>query len=486
MSSIFGKPPRVVVNYDAHPGQEEISDIIRERVNAGLAPAIIEIICGRGWGKTLYLACEILCPYLDKYPNCRVMWVAPTTLHCMSPIDDVFKGTNEVSGERYVPEYDHNDNRVWEFVSTKSGPVLKWWNGSVVYFRSAAAPESIVSKGFNLIIIDEAALIEEKVFTQQIIGTARKAGITIFIITTPRGKGHWTYRMFVKGQDANDKLHISFQQPYTRNPYYNKTQAELLKSLPEWLYRQEYLAEFIEDGSSVFKGIHTVVVGDRITFPDQTQMWSTAITDITIKGYDGEYILKTEDRRFVVGLDLAKSVDYTVLWVMDLDTGKTVYYRRFNKTDYKEVLKIAAEVCTKFNNAELIFDATGVGSGLSDMMINYGITANPYVFTNESKNDLINTLALSIEHQEIEIPNIQTVVNEMSIYTYTLTRTNKISYNAPAGSHDDIVCALALANWYRKNNNATGDIGVIDEVLAANDSGYSNNSFEQYIMNDND
>lgn len=487
MASIFGKEPKqVIVNYKAHPGQEEISDSIRANARTGLAAAIIEVICGRGWGKTLYLACEVLVPFLDDNPNVRVMWVAPNYMTAMSVIDDVFRGSNEMTGERYIPEYDNDGNRIWEFVATKSGPILRWYNGSMVFFRSADAPDSIVSKGFNLIIIDEAALIEERVFMQQILGTARKAGIKIFMISTPRGKKHWTYKVFLKGQDAKDTTYLSFQQPFTLNPYHNKTQAAIVKDIPEWLYRQEYLAEFIEDGDGVFRGVEHVIFGDYITFPTQNQEWAAQLKDVTIKGIEKDYVILAENRRYVVGLDLAKSIDYTVLWGMCLDTGECVYYRRFNKTDYREVLKMAADTCARLNHAELIFDATGVGAGLADMFNNYDVTAHAFTFTNESKNDIINRLALAIEHQEIKIPNIQTITNELSVYTYTLTRTNKISYNAPAGFHDDIVCALALANWYRKENIGSGDIGIIDDVLAVNEERRSSNSFEDFIMHDND
>jgi hypothetical protein len=38
---------------------------------------------------------------------------------------------------------------------------------------------------------------------------------------------------------------------------------------------------------------------------------------------------------------------------------------------------------------------------------------------------------------------------EMKRYEYVITANGHISYNAPAGYHDDCVIALALANWGR-------------------------------------
>lgn len=488
-ASIFGRVPKVEVNYVPHPGQDEVSEALAANFQSITPASIIEIICGRGWGKTLYMACDILVPFLDQHPGAKVMWVAPTYLVCMSLIEDVFKAINETSGKQYIPKHDGEGNQVWEFVTTKSGSVLKWYNGAEVTFRSADSPDSIVSRGFNLIIIDEACLIaDEKIFTLQILGTARKAGIKIFMISTPRGKKHWTYKYFLKGQDAKETMYLSFTQPFDKNPYYSKVLEQLIKDIPEWVYRQEYMAEFIEDGDSVFRGIEHVLFGNEISFEGQQQEWELPLTDIKVKTLTGEYKREAADRRFVVGLDLAKSIDYTVLWTMDIDTGDLVYYRRLNKMDYRDVLRISTDVCKKFNHAELIFDATGVGAGLADVLNNYDVIAHPYVFTNESKNEIVNKLSLSIQYQEIKIPNIVTVKNELSVFTYTITRTGKISYNAPSGFHDDIVMALALANWYRKENVGSEDIAIVEDIMSINEERayHRPGSMAEYMHEDND
>lgn len=488
MASVFGKElSKLEVNYVPHAGQTEIGDLLESNFYSQVPAHIVEVIASRGWGKTLWLVCEILIPYMEAHPGAKIMWVAPTYQIAMSPVEDVFRGTDEATGNRWVPEYDDTGARVWEFKNGQAGMQLTWHNGCTVTFKSADAPESIVSRGYNFIIIDEAALIEERVFTQQILGTARKAGIKIFMITSPRGKKHWTYKYFLKGQDPKETSYLSFQQPYTKNPHFSPVLASLIKDLPDWLYRQEYLAEFIEDGDSVFRGLEHVMVGPEISFPSQQQEWFTAIADVTLhKGTREESTRKASDRRFVVALDLAKSVDYTVLYVMDLDDGSCVYYKRMNKTDYKQVVKEAGDVCRRFNNADLIFDATGVGAGIADFLENEDVSAHPYVFTNESKADLIHRLALSIEYQEIAIPNIVSVKNELAVFTYALTRTGKISYNAPAGYHDDIVIAIALANWYRKENGAGDTAVALEDIIAANNPRPSKRSIWDEMEEDND
>lgn len=488
VASIFGPAPkRVPINYLPHSGQDEVSEALLTNFQSENPASIVEIIASRGWGKTLYMVCELLAPWLNAHPNAKVMWVAPTYQIAMAPIDDVFKGTDELTGERWVPEYDEQGNRIWEFANTASGPLLRWYNGATVNFKSADSPDSIVSRGYNLIIIDEAALIQELVFTQQILGTARKQGIKIFMISSPRGKKHWTYKYYLKGQDPKETQYISFQQPFTKNPHFSPILASLIKDLPDWIYRQEYLAEFIDDGDSVFRGLEDCMLGPEITFPGNQQEWVGEVKDIIEDRLDGtKFVRRKEDRRFIVAMDLAKSVDFTVIYVMDCDVGECVYYKRMNKTDYREVLKQAVEICGRYNSAELIFDATGVGSGLADFLNNYDVIAHPYVFTNDSKAELVNRLALAIEYKEVSIPNIVTVKNELQAFTYTLTRTGKISYNAPAGFHDDIVIAIALANWYRKENNSNDTMGVIDAVIDYNRGPRGRRTFLEEMEHDND
>ncbi len=478
VESVFGSAPEeVVVNYADHSGQAEISDELELNFQSATPASIVEIIASRGWGKTLYFVCSLLVPYLDQHPNAKVMWVAPNYLIAQTPIDDVFKGVNEDTGERYVPEFDSKGNRIWDYKTTKSGPVLTWWNGATVVFRSADAPDSIVSKGFNLIVIDEAALIQEQVFTQQILGTARKRGIKIFMITSPRGKKHWTHKIFRKGQDKSETEYLSFQQPYTKNPYFSPILTKLIKDIPEWLFRQEYMAEFVDDGDSVLRGLEHVIIGPEIDFPSPQQEWKEhpELLDVTLHPAEGNkkaVIRKAKDRTFVVGLDLAKQTDYTVITVIDLETGQLVYYKRMNKESYRVVLDKVSEVCSFYNAAELVFDATGVGAGLADIITEYDMTAHPFTFTNESKVEMVNRLILAVEYAELKIPNIVTIKNELSAFTYSLTRTGKINYAAPSGFHDDIVMSIALANLYRKENIGSDDLIVVDEIIAMNRGGY--------------
>lgn len=485
----LGKPiSKLEVNYLPHAGQIEIANALIANFRSATPATVVEVIASRGWGKTLWLCCHVLIPYLEQHPNAKVMWVAPTYQIAMSPIEDVFKGVDERTGKRWVPQYDDTGAKVWDFKTGVAGMTLTWHNGATVTFKSADSEDSIVSRGYNFIIIDEAALILERTFTQQILGTARKAGIKIFMITSPRGKKHWTYKYFLQGQDPAETDYLSFQHAWHKNPHFNMKQLAIVKrNLPEHLFRQEYLAEFIEEGDSVFRNLDLVIEGTEIAFESPQQEWISPVTDKVINvGTPLQRTKSFAERRFVLAVDFAKSVDYTVMYVMDLDDGSCAYYKRMNKTDYRIVIREAANVCKSYNNCDMIFDATGVGQGLADFIANEDVIAHPFTFTNDSKSEIINALALSIEYQEITIPNIVTVKNELSVFSFDITRTGKITYNAPSGHHDDVVCSLAMANWFRKENGGVNEALILEDIIKVNGGGHGRRTFHDEMDEDND
>jgi hypothetical protein len=440
------------INYSRHDGQREVLKEILAHPEA----VIIPIVCARGWGKTLFGTCDLVLPTLLSAPHKQAMWVAPTYKIAKSPIDDVWNGVDEKTGERFIPKFDPVTNfQFWDYKVQDMEVHL--FNQSKLFIRTASNPDSIVSKGYNIIIIDEGAIIDKQVFMMQILPTARRLGVKIIILTTPRGK-NWVYEMYLAGQDLSKPDYLSFKQPWWKRPDYPDVLRKLMKDVPEHIRLQEFDAEFTGDGGQVFKNLGKVFAGAEIQYDSSEQEWIAPST---------EYNLDAET--FVVAVDLAKSVDYTVISVMAVEKRRLVYYRRLNKTDYQIVLEIIRRLTEKFN-ADLIFDASGVGAGLADFMTKMHANVHPFKFTNESKNEIINKLSLACEYDTIKLPNITTVREEFELFTFEISKTGKIIYNAPDGRHDDAVISIALANWFCEQNEGASQIQEIDNFLEVAES----------------
>lgn len=453
------------LNFKPHDGQMEVLQGIASAPEAG----IITIDASRGWGKTLFTVASLVIPHCLSRKNAQVMWVAPTYKICRSPVDDVFNGIDEETGERFIPQFCPETNfQFWEYY--KADMEIHWFNDAKIFFRSADNPDSIVSKGYSLIIIDEAALIGEEVFTKQILATARRQGCKIIIISTPRGK-NWFYQKYIDGQDPSKNMYVSFNQPWWKRPDYPALLVELMKTLPEHIRAQEFEAKFIDNAGGTFANIHNIFKGPEIKFPNDTQEWEDKPDEDEL-----------EKSIYVVSADIAKSMDYTVIVAMNMQTKKIHYYKRFNKTDYKTVCEIIEKTAERYNDADIIFDATGVGKGIQDILTS---NAHPFVFTNDSKNEIVNKLIMAFDYETIGIPNIFTVKQEFELFEYSITRTGKISYSAPAGRHDDCVMSIAMANWYAEENAGMSEVESIDNFLEVVDEDGPRNFYE-FMEQDND
>jgi len=92
----------------------------------------------------------------------------------------------------------------------------------------------------------------------------------------------------------------------------------------------------------------------------------------------------------------------------------------------------------------------------------------PFVFTNLTKVDLIQSLAVAIEQGKVSWPALskaagraegpalspvegwEILTDELRRYEYEYTGGGRLTYGAPFGFHDDCVIALALANSLRR------------------------------------
>ena len=453
------------VNYIRHGGQQEALDLIMN------SPADVFVInAARGVGKSIFCTCDLVLPKLCSSPYTQVQWIAPTYKICRAPIDDVWKGVDEATGKRFVPQYTDDGFKLWEF--NKGDMEIKMHNNSVMYCRSADNPESIVAKGYSLIIIDEGAIIKEDVFMQHILPTARRANCKIVIISTPRGK-NWFYKLHQAGQDRSQPEFASLTLPWWKRPDYPMILQRLMKKIPEHIRRQEFDAEFIGDGGSVFRNLSRVFKGPEISFNSEQQEWLASMRREELNGEE-----------WTIGVDIAKEQDYTVIMAVGNTTRRTAYYSRRNKEDYDVVVEKIKRVAAYFNDADVIYDATGVGAGVGDFL-DRDINAYPFKFTNESKSKLIGRLIVGCDTGEIAIPNIITAKSEFEGFAYELSKTGKLIYNAPSGKHDDIVIAAALANWYIHSNEGKATSHEVDNFL----DDYSNatrpkSEFEQFLDED--
>jgi hypothetical protein len=279
--------------------------------------------------------------------------------------------------------------------------------------------------GPSFVVFDEASKCPKEAWTEVVRpALADNQGGGIFI-STPWGRD-WFWELFMRGQDPNEPDYWSHSFPTWANPFIPaKEIEEARRTLPEFVFKQEFEAVFLDDAASVFRKIDQCVGG---TFEDPIP---------------GHY--------YVTGWDVAKQDDYSVITTIDCNTGQIVDFQRFNRIDYGLQLdNYVVPTVQRYNNAHVIMDTTGVGSPILEEAQKRDISVEGYYFTNASKKELIDRTVVAIEQHYISYPAIPVLLTELKEFSYEITKSRNVIYGAPEGKHDDCVISLCLAVWGAK------------------------------------
>lgn len=284
--------------------------------------------------------------------------------------------------------------------------------GSIEFFTGERL-DNLRGRKFHLVIIDEAAFIPDlqSGWENSIRPTLTDYEGRAVFLSTPRGKNFF-YSLFMK-QGENDWQ--SFKFSTYDNPHINPREIDEARiQLPEVVFNQEYLADPAENSANPF---------------------GNAFIKRCVKPISAQPIV-------CYGIDLAKSVDFTVIVGLD-NNGNVAYFDRFQLDwhNTKETIK-------RLPPAPIIVDSTGVGDPILEDLLREGVNIEGLKFTSQSKQQLMEGLASAIQQGRIGYPE-GVIVDELDVFEYQFT-SHGVRYSAPSGFHDDCVMALALA-WQNHN-----------------------------------
>lgn len=335
-------------------------------------------------------------------------------------VDTVHSNIDRYVERYFLPHLTKLPPNMWSW--RKQQKILQIRN-AYIDFRSADNPYNIEGFGYDKYFLNEAGIILRNEYLwsnaiQPMLWDYKAEGV---IGGAPKGKGVF-FELFQRGLDKDQPDYKAFRFTSFDNPYIQTQQImEDIKSMPQRVVEQEIYAQFLDDTGVVFRGVKEVA---------------------TLQPKD-----PIPGRMYVIGCDLAKVQDYTVLAVYDRTTNEQVYQMRFNQLEWptqKDRIKLLS---LKYNRALIMADGTGIGDPIIDDLLRAGVPVEPVHLTNEIKKQLIEKLANWIELKYLRMLDLDETVNELNSFTYDISSTGKIRYNAPVGFHDDIVIAHALAIW---------------------------------------
>ena len=129
--------------------------------------------------------------------------------------------------------------------------VIELSNNSTIRMGSVNQVDSVVGRSYDLIIFDEAALVDGKdAFNVALRPTLDKPNSKALFISTPRGRNNWFAEFWHRGFSSEYPEWASIRATYHENPRLSESDiAEAKKTMSEAEFNQEYMADF-----NVFEG----------------------------------------------------------------------------------------------------------------------------------------------------------------------------------------------------------------------------------------
>lgn len=393
MTTTIASPRKYVVKlYTPHPSQVEV-----HKSNARFRV----VNCGRRWGKT-YFACNEEVKFALDNPGVLCWWAAPIYRQAKIAYRLMKRALIEV-----IAKHIDTDLR------------LELINGSVIECKSCDNPDNLRGEGVHFLVVEEAAMLPDSTWFDVLRPMLSDTNGKAVFISTPKGR-NWFYTMFQRGLDPLLKDYASFTRPTSDNPHIDPQEIEDAKrDTPDDTFQQEYLAIFLLSGAGCFKGVDACIQGEL---------------------HDPEPGIIYE-----VGYDVAKFNDYSVMTVLNTSTQHVDWWYRINHTDYVEQVSDLKQITTRYNNAHVLMDCTGVGAAVMEMVKLAGIDVDGYLYTNTSKTALIGDLIVAIQNVAITFPDIPVLVGELRTMLRKQLPSGLVQYEAPSGGTDDGVNSLGLA-----------------------------------------
>lgn len=382
-----------------HAGQKAI---------LGRARRFNTVACGRRFGKSTLALAIAACGapgtpggLLQGYP---VGWFAPS----YKLLDEAWRTARRFL-RSYIARVDVQQKR------------LELHNGAAFDFWTLEDPDAGRSRKYALALVDEAAMARnlQEAWEQSIRATLADYKGGAWFLSTPKGRNYF-HRLYVT-DDVDWQAHHA---PTTANPFIDPAEVDAARrSLPERVFAQEYLAEFIEDGAGVFRGVERTPVAPWL---EQAEPGAS----------------------YTIGVDWGRHEDFTVLVVID-HRLRVVHVDRFTGIGYELQTSRLIALWQRFGRCPVLAEANSMGGPLIERLQRQRITVRAFYTTNASKAAAIEALSLAIENGQLALPRddrVQFLRTELIAFESERLPSGQLRYCAPPGQHDDGVMALAIAH----------------------------------------
>lgn len=322
---------------------------------------------------------------------------------------------------------------------------LRLSNGATLWFKSAERPDDLYGEDVYAVVMDEASRMREAAW-HAVRSTLTYTQGPVRMIGNVKGRKNWFYTLAREAEKGAEGM------AFHRITAWDAVEAGVLareeiesayrdfKRLGrEGAFNQLYLAVAADDGDNPF-GLEAIEMCVKPGL--STEVAKAAGVDLAGRG---------AVNMVAAGPDEVADRDYTAIVLLDRE-GSATHVSRFRKPH----TETAAEVHRVVGRTMALVDSTGTGDAVVEMLQRRGdMRVQGYTFTERSRQDLLEGLALAIGEGAVGFPD-GWLRDELDSFEYRYSARG-VRWACPDGMHDDGVMALALAvkrlPWRRRSHS---------------------------------
>lgn len=331
---------------------------------------------------------------------------------------------------------------------------IKLSTGSKIRAQPAGAGRS---ESVSLLIVDEAAFIEDLPKFWKAVFPTISTGGRAFLLSTVNGMSNLYYELWRDaklGKNSFNAIQIHYKEhPEYNNPHWEKTMQE---NLGPKGWRQEVLCEFLGTGDTF------------INSDDLTKIYNNISIEFEESYHKRLRVWEQANPRslYMLSIDPAFGTgkNKTAFHIIDLYTGAQVAEFYSNETKTKDVVPIIFALGNEYNQAMVVCERNSLGMIILDDLFEKYEYENVYqdaddgelgvpVYNKSSRDALLEALEESIYNNKVIIRSDR-LFDELA--SFIITETGKIE--ADEGYTDDLVIAWAICCHIRNKLIESGSI----------------------------
>jgi len=305
------------------------------------------------------------------------------------------------------------EGTIWEAKDHRK--IITIAGSGVLSYKTGEEPDNLYGDDVYAAVMDEFTRQREEAW-HALRSTLTATGGRCRFIGNVKGRRNWGWklaRLAQSGERGMGYRKLTCEDAIGAGIMDRQEVEDAKAMLPHAVFRELYYAEASEDGSNPF-GIEHI----RANIAEMST-----------------------GKPVCFGVDIARKVDWTVVVGLDA-SGSVCRFERWHGASWQHSTE---RILGIVGNTPTLVDATGVGDAIAETLNRRRPTIEGFLFTNRSKQNLMEGLALAIQSRKVSYP-AGVIVDELESFEYEYKpRSTLVSYSAPTGLHDDCVCALALA-----------------------------------------